>query len=129
MNKIQYREYLKSDHWQNLRRLKLKRKCQCGICGSNQNIQIHHLQYRNIYDVKTTDLRRLCGRCHTLVHELIKSGKLVVNSRSHHGMWCQTKNAVKYHLKPKPPSKDKMVNLICLFDSTDATHPQSFHLG
>lgn len=120
MNKVQYREYLKSDHWKHLRRSKLKHKTRCGICGSRQNIQIHHLIYRNIYDVKTSDLRRLCGRCHQTVHELMKSGKLKITSKSHHGIWCHTKSAVKKELGLSK-MKDTVDPLVWLIGNFTAT--------
>jgi ribosomal protein S27AE len=98
MNKAEYKQYLKSDHWQNLRGRKMKRRQRCGVCASTEDIQVHHLRYRNIYDVETPDLRKLCGRCHIETHKLLKSGALRLTSHSHHGLWNQTKHAVKMSL-------------------------------
>lgn len=65
-----YREvYLKSEHWHDLRWKKLNsmnRKCE--KCGRVKRLDVHHLDYRNIYDVELTDLQVLCRRCHTLEH-------------------------------------------------------------
>lgn len=95
MTKAEYKEYLKSEHWKELKARKFQqRRHRCGVCGSPE-VQHHHLQYRNIYDVLTSDLRRLCGRCHKTAHELMNQGVLRVTSPNHHGMWAQTKTAVK----------------------------------
>jgi hypothetical protein len=96
LNKSEYKTYLRSDHWKELRRRKYS-KCpnRCAICGSAENLQLHHLQYRSIYDVETSDLRCLCGMCHKTFHDLAGSGQLRITSDNHHGIFCQTKTAVK----------------------------------
>ena len=69
MNKEEYRIYLQSDHWKKLRQLKLEQSGrQCKICESKENIDVHHLQYHNIYDVCLGDLQVLCRFCHKLCH-------------------------------------------------------------
>jgi hypothetical protein len=100
MNKTEYRKYLSSRHWKMLRSDKLSSPARrrCGICGCAGRIEVHHLQYRNIFDVTTSDLRRLCNRCHSLAHELMNSGRLKVTSETNHGKWAQTKAAVKRSL-------------------------------
>lgn len=35
-------------------------------------LDVHHLIYRNLYDVRRDDLRALCRRCHTICHEVEK---------------------------------------------------------
>ena len=64
-------EYLYSDHWKNLRALKLAQNPICELCGSNQRVEPHHLQYRNLYDVKVTDLQSLCRKCHMKMHTML----------------------------------------------------------
>lgn len=61
--------YLLSDHWKTLRagRLKLDGH-QCQGCGSKSKLQVHHLRYRNIYDVEMGDLKTLCRTCHKAEH-------------------------------------------------------------
>ena len=74
---IAYREYLKSDHWKQLRKRKLSRaRHHCSICGSKHDIDVHHLNYRDWTNVRTSDLRLVCRRCHDLIHVLMKEGKL-----------------------------------------------------
>lgn len=59
---------------------------------------MHHLNYRNLYDVTTADLRVLCRRCHYLAHDLQRIGELVFSSTDHNHRWALLKNAVKTHL-------------------------------
>lgn len=67
-----YREvYLMSDHWKDLRLRALHRggkKQRCNRCGFPDNLDVHHLNYRNIYDVTVDDLEVLCRRCHMIEH-------------------------------------------------------------
>jgi hypothetical protein len=93
-----YKEYLKSEDWKQKRKLKKSKNNRCGICASTENIDIHHLNYKNLYDVEQSDLRRLCRRCHFLAHRLQKEGKLVFTNRSHHSMFGKIKGAVKREL-------------------------------
>jgi len=83
MNKQEYKEYLQSDHWRQLRNAK-RRKRRVVRCS--------------IYDARTSDLRLLCRRCHFLAHDLMRTGKLKITSTSHHGMFSQLKYGVKKHL-------------------------------
>ena len=73
MNKQEYQEYLKSEHWKNLRGQKIRGKgAICEICGSKENINIHHMEYKNIYDIKAYQLRVLCKTCHETIHNHLK---------------------------------------------------------
>lgn len=78
MNSVEYAVYLKTDHWRQLRATKIA-VCgrACLRCGSLREIQVHHVNYRNIYDVQLEDLEVLCKRCHKLAH-----GKPVVKTIS-----------------------------------------------
>ena len=72
-----YRDYLKSDHWRELKKHKLKRtEKKCAICGTLNQIDCHHVLYKNIHDVTTADLRWLCRPCHERAHELIRAGQV-----------------------------------------------------
>lgn len=94
MNK-QYQEYLKSDHWRNLRSKKFAGSRVCGICRGRSELQVHHLFYKNLYDCDTTDLRVLCKRCHFFAHDLMREGRLVFKiGGSHHHRWEKLKYAV-----------------------------------
>ena len=61
-------EYLKSPHWSELRNKKMQESRCCEICGSNHRLDVHHLNYRNLFDVVIEDLQVLCRRCHASIH-------------------------------------------------------------
>ena len=64
-----YRDvYLTSDHWAELREAKLIRNPKCQWCGGTEHLVPHHSQYRNLYDVRLSDLVTLCGACHAKNH-------------------------------------------------------------
>lgn len=66
--------YLKSEHWHGLRIVRLaKSKARCKVCGHQSwDNDVHHLTYRNLYDVTVSDLRVLCRSCHDEVHLLMR---------------------------------------------------------
>lgn len=64
-----YRQnYLRSEHWVNLKQEKLKLNPQCEQCQSPEHLDVHHVNYRNLYDVTVQDLKTLCRKCHTHLH-------------------------------------------------------------
>jgi len=68
--KIYYREvYLKSDHWKILKEEKLSKNPNCEECGTNLSLDVHHKEYRGLYDVKIRDLQTLCRLCHDNIHK------------------------------------------------------------
>jgi hypothetical protein len=71
--KIWYSDvYLKSSHWKELRAAALKHHGpQCNRCPITKNLQVHHKNYRNIYDVVVDDLEILCCLCHRDEHSNI----------------------------------------------------------
>jgi hypothetical protein len=74
-NRHEYREeYLKSDDWKTLRSqvLDIKPLCQC--CQKITASDVHHMVYRNIVDVKITDLLPVCRSCHEYIHTAIDDG-------------------------------------------------------
>tara|TARA_Y200000002_G_scaffold275461_1_gene229729 strand:+ start:344 stop:721 length:378 start_codon:yes stop_codon:yes gene_type:complete len=93
-----YRKYLGSEDWKRKRAEKRSKKLRCAICASTENIDVHHLNYRKLTDVKQSDLRKYCRRCHNLTHELEKQGKIVYRSDNHHSKFAIQKAAVKKHL-------------------------------
>lgn len=94
-----YSRYLKSDHWSDLKAKKLANSDKrCGICASTDKIDCHHLIYKNLIDVQTSDLRWLCRRCHFLAHELIDKGLIRFKSTNSNSRLIITKSAVKKHL-------------------------------
>ena len=69
--KKEYRTYLKSDAWEEKRKMMFAlRGRQCEICGkTNLTLQVHHLTYKNIFNESPEDLQVLCKGCHEDVHD------------------------------------------------------------
>ena len=71
---IEYRNYLSSDNWRELRNRKVAKGLRktCSGCHLIKTLQAHHVLYRgDPTESKTCDLMWLCGDCHALLHELI----------------------------------------------------------
>jgi hypothetical protein len=73
---IRYKEYLKSDHWKEMkvkyRNSTLPQFC-CG-CGS-VDFQLHHKTYKNLYHENLVDFLPLCQKCHFRFHKYLKENK------------------------------------------------------
>lgn len=95
---MEYKQYLKSNDWKTKRARKYKKPRRCAICASTENLDVHHLNYRNLFDVLQSDLRVLCRRCHYLAHDLHKQGKIKFKSTDHNSRFILIKIAVKKHL-------------------------------
>lgn len=74
-------KYLRSEHWQNLRIAKLaKHDAKCCICRERDlSNDVHHIHYRNLYDVTLDDLRVLCRKCHNDVHRILDECATIKN--------------------------------------------------
>lgn len=75
-------KYLKSDHWQSLRLEKLANAgakcCRCNHVDISNDV--HHLNYRNLYDVTLMDLVVLCRSCHEKIHETMDAAREAIAS-------------------------------------------------
>jgi len=70
MNKKQYRKYLKSKVWRDIRKklFKLRGK-RCEICGKKTKLHVHHLTYERVGgDELPEDLKILCEFHHNVEH-------------------------------------------------------------
>lgn len=66
---IPYSEYLKSEHWQNLRRRMLKRASfRCQLCNTQGRLNVHHRTYERRGCEEYSDLIVLCENCHGKFH-------------------------------------------------------------
>lgn len=72
-DKEKYLIYLSSEEWILKRdeRLIIDNH-KCIVCGIAHHLQVHHLNYDNIYNEKMSDLVTLCKMCHMEAHNLIK---------------------------------------------------------
>lgn len=64
-----YQRYLKSDHWKILRGAKLQINPRCEVCGSRDELEVHHAVYRSTwFESKISDLKTLCHDHHICEH-------------------------------------------------------------
>lgn len=72
MNKDDYNEYLKSDHWQEVREKQLLQdEHRCAFCGSTEKLEVHHINYKNLYNEKPgCDTITFCDTCHRKYHRI-----------------------------------------------------------
>lgn len=74
MNKTEYQKYLASSEWQGKRTGALERdgyRCQlCSITNDEGTLHVHHNTYDNVGDEANEDLIVLCGKCHSLFHNI-----------------------------------------------------------
>jgi len=63
-----HRVYLQSAHWKSLRSKKLAASPRCERCGNTHALDVHHVNYRNLFDVALSDLLTLCRSCHDAEH-------------------------------------------------------------
>lgn len=95
MHSISYQAYLRTDDWKQ-KRAWMRRNKKCAVClTTNGPLDVHHLNYRNLYDVQKSDLRKLCRRCHFMAHDLHRAGKFKFRSDNHNSRFASLKNAVK----------------------------------
>ena len=77
-----YKQYLKTDKWQELKRNVFKRSlrnaagynpfgvCEnCGYSPYKPCLQVHHKTYERLFCEELEDLILLCPRCHKEIHE------------------------------------------------------------
>jgi len=70
---LEYRAYLKSGTWKNLRKAVFKRdshRCvRCGYIGPDK--QVHHTHYNGIFELSFTEdqLETVCFECHEDIHK------------------------------------------------------------
>lgn len=65
-----YNEYLQSEEWAQLKiDLFNHRGKKCEKCSSEEEIHVHHLHYRNIFNEEPEDLVILCKKCHFAEHK------------------------------------------------------------
>lgn len=61
----EYRAYLRSERWQELRLLVLLRDDhRCRQCGAIDRLEVHHLTYERLYHEALSDVVTLCRTCH-----------------------------------------------------------------
>lgn len=77
LSELQYQEFLKSDHWKQIK-IKAARRPKkygaCQSCGSTENIDLHHRTYKFLGTKhELQGVVPLCRKCHQEVHDKAKS--------------------------------------------------------
>jgi len=66
-----YYQYIKSKAWRNRRKQALiAANFRCEICGSTEDLHVHHLNYKRVGREKKEDLQVLCDQCHKNEHDI-----------------------------------------------------------
>jgi hypothetical protein len=69
MTREEYQEYLKSEHWQEMRRTVLRDAGgRCQVCNSSERCEVHHRTYERVGEEYPSDLIVLCRACHEKFH-------------------------------------------------------------
>lgn len=64
MNKAEYKEYLRSAHWQSWKKYLYGKYGACQKCGAKKNLDVHHLTYEHLGAEWEADLILVCRTCH-----------------------------------------------------------------
>lgn len=68
--KLPYNEYLKTDHWKNIRQQAFTHYgAACCLCNSKRQLNVHHRSYDNLGEEPMSDLIVLCRNCHAKFHD------------------------------------------------------------
>ena len=63
-------EYIKSKEWQKKKLLHLLfANYKCQVCGSTNNLELHHITYERLTTEQLEDLAILCRNCHQKIHD------------------------------------------------------------
>ena len=74
----EYRAYLRSDKWKEIRLALFKmRGKKCENCSRTKLLHIHHLTYERIFNEQLTDLQILCKDCHKNTHSRKKTKQIL----------------------------------------------------
>jgi len=66
-----YHKYLLSDEWAAIKLDLFEFRGEiCERCNSKDNIQVHHIHYKNLYNEEPEDLLILCKDCHKEEHSI-----------------------------------------------------------
>jgi hypothetical protein len=70
LRRMPYADYLRTDHWQFIRKAALRRaQYRCQVCYADGLLDVHHRTYENRGRESYADVTVLCRTCHSLFHE------------------------------------------------------------
>lgn len=65
-----YERYISSDNWRSRREsFFIRRGRRCSVCGTHDQLEVHHITYRNFGAEKDEDLVSLCRPHHLALHQ------------------------------------------------------------
>jgi len=73
LHNITYEDYLKTDHWKDVRKRYWKSKLhngKCYACQKGVELQLHHKTYRRMGNEWLNDFCLLCAQCHKDTHKV-----------------------------------------------------------
>ncbi len=73
-----YVQYLRSDHWIQIKCKYKKDKCFC--CGSKKSLHLHHIEYQRLGYELPQDLITVCELCHKKIHKNINLKKVALQN-------------------------------------------------
>lgn len=67
---MKYADYLKSDHWRQLKKIHCPIGTRCSVCGKRKTLQLHHVHY-NLGMEQAGDVIPVCRPCHQNIHDTL----------------------------------------------------------
>lgn len=120
---LDYKEYLKSDHWKKTRVRIIEQRVCCEICESDENLNVHHMHYLTLWSESDDCLLLLCWKCHTELHEqfdksnmktLLKFSKYFLEQKKNKAE-KQSSRMIKKAVKRQEASLRKTLNRATIF--------------
>lgn len=70
LSKEKYKKYLNLESWKKFaKEIKLSKGCKCELCGSEWNLDVHHLNYDCLFKETEYDVVCTCRKCHKKIHK------------------------------------------------------------
>lgn len=112
---ITYSEYLKTDHWQKVRRESFELfGGRCGLCNSSEQLEAHHRTYASIGRERPHDVICLCRKCHGYFHlERTAEGQKTKPIKERETKTEDKKRKKKIDKKQPVPCSDSLVQGVC----------------
>ena len=83
-------QYLNSPEWKTKRQHMLKQThYTCQMCGTQRNLHIHHISYKNLYREPDSDLAVVCANCHSHLHAVHGFPQTLQDYETFHGPLVQ----------------------------------------
>lgn len=72
LRSLKYTDYLKTDHWNAVRKTAIKRaRNKCSLCNAETTtLHVHHRTYERIGRERRADVIALCPKCHEKHHDI-----------------------------------------------------------